>query len=50
VLMQKRRSRFSHINWDGKDGNGKFVNSGVYFYTLKMDGKEVASNKMIVLR
>ena len=46
----KATESLSHINWDGKDGNGKLVNSGVYFYTLEMDGKEVASNKMIVLR
>jgi len=40
----------SHITWNGRNEKGKLVNSGVYFYTLEIDGQEVASNKMIVLR
>jgi len=40
----------SHITWNGRDENEKLVNSGVYFYVLELDGREVSSNKMIVLR
>ena len=36
--------------WNGRDEKGKLVNSGVYLYTLEIDKREIASNKMIVLR
>ncbi len=39
-----------NVHWDGRDTNGKLVNSGVYFYTLVIDGEKVASDKIIVLK
>lgn len=38
------------VQWNGRDINGKPVNSGVYFYTLEIDGEKVASDKIIVLK
>jgi hypothetical protein len=38
------------VAWNGRDEKGKQVNSGVYFYILELDGREVASNKIIVLK
>lgn len=35
--------------WDGKDGEGKDVSSGVYFYRLRA-GKFISSRKMIVVK
>ena len=38
------------IIWDGKDENGKPVNSGIYFYKLKSDGFESPVRKMVLMR
>ena len=38
------------ITWDGTDQTEKLVSSGVYFYQLKVDGKVVQSNKMLLLK
>ena len=41
--------RFS-IEWDGKDGFGKFVGSGIYFYDLRIDGRIVDTKKCMLIR
>jgi hypothetical protein len=38
-----------NVQWDGKDGNGKRMTSGVYFYELRF-GRERISKKMVLLR
>ncbi len=38
------------IIWDGTNETGKQVPSGVYFYKLVSDGKELAANKMLLLK
>jgi hypothetical protein len=35
--------------WDGADAAGRMVASGVYFYSLRAEGKEI-SKKMVVVR
>ena len=37
------------VIWNGKDDNGKQVGSGLYFYKLKTDGKEI-SKKMLLIK
>jgi FlgD Ig-like domain/Right handed beta helix region len=37
------------IVWEGKDNNGKLVGSGLYFYKLRTDNKEI-SKKMLLLK
>ncbi len=37
------------IVWNGKDDNGKSVGSGMYFYKLKTNGKQI-SKKMLLLK
>ena len=37
------------VRWDGKDGNGRRMTSGVYFYELRF-GNERVSRKMVLLR
>ncbi len=37
------------VRWDGKDGNGRRMTSGVYFYELRI-GNERVSRKMVLLR
>ncbi|MDO9578310.1 MAG: T9SS type A sorting domain-containing protein [Candidatus Cloacimonadales bacterium] len=37
------------VVWDGKDENGRQVSSGLYFYKLKTDEKEI-SKKMLLLK
>jgi len=38
------------ILWDGTDENNQSVSSGIYFYKLRIDGKDIKSKKMILLR
>ena len=38
------------VVWNGKDDNGNSVASGVYFYKLVSGDKELAANKMLLLR
>jgi hypothetical protein len=35
--------------WDGRDTRGSAVRSGVYFYQLKADGRELTM-KMVLLK
>jgi len=37
------------VAWNGKDENGSFVASGVYFYSLKTENK-VTANKMLIIK
>ena len=36
------------VAWDSRDGNGRAVASGVYFYRLKVDGFTAAKKMMLV--
>ncbi len=38
------------IIWNGTDDNNKLVTSGVYFYQLLLDGKSVATKKMLLMK
>ncbi|MEA2095659.1 MAG: right-handed parallel beta-helix repeat-containing protein [Candidatus Cloacimonadota bacterium] len=38
------------ITWNGTDDFGKPVSSGIYFYKLVSDGKNIASKKMLLLK
>ena len=37
------------VSWDGRDGGGREVAAGAYFYRLEVDG-ESATQKMILLK
>ena len=38
------------IIWDGTNSNNQPVSTGIYFYKLRIDGKDIASQKMILLK
>ena len=38
------------VVWDGTNKNNKQVPSGVYLYKLVSNGKELAANKMLLLK
>jgi len=38
------------IIWDGTDDTGKAVSSGIYFYSLNIDHKPVATNQMVLIK
>jgi len=38
------------ITWDGRDDNDQSVGSGIYFYKLMIGEKDIASNKMLLLK
>jgi len=37
------------VEWNGKDNMDKDVNSGLYFYSLKINGKTIAINKCLLV-
>ena len=38
------------VMWDGKDEQGKEIESGVYCYKMDMNGKTIDTKKLILLR
>ena len=40
----------NNIVWDGTDDNNQPVSSGIYFYKLRIDGKDIKTKKMILLK
>ncbi len=38
------------VTWDGTNSNGDTLSSGIYFYRLQVNGKTIATNKMILLK
>ncbi len=38
------------LNWNGDDQYNQLVSTGVYFYQLQVDGKPLASRKMLMLK
>jgi hypothetical protein len=50
VLTQILKTKSGQYRWNGCDQESKVLKSGVYIYCLKVDGKIVKSNKMIILR
>jgi len=41
---------FHKLIWNGKDSSGKEVGSGVYFYKLKVNGKDKSVRKCLLLK
>ncbi len=48
--LQIDKSPNQQIIWDGTDQNNQPVSTGIYFYKLRIDGKNVAARKMILLK
>jgi predicted GH43/DUF377 family glycosyl hydrolase len=38
------------VTWDATNSGGTKLSSGIYFYRLQVDGKMIATNKMILLK
>ncbi len=49
LVEGKQRSGFYQVVWDGKNGEGEDVGSGIYFYQLKA-GRFSQTRKMLLLR
>jgi YVTN family beta-propeller protein len=50
-LLAREMARGSHIvGWDGKNDDGQLVAAGTYFAKLAVDGREVQTKRMTVLR
>ncbi|MCK4956963.1 MAG: hypothetical protein KAS49_04960, partial [Candidatus Cloacimonetes bacterium] len=50
ALETRDEKEVNSVIWDGKNNNGKLVSSGVYIYQLKLNGKAVANNKMLLIK
>jgi flagellar hook assembly protein FlgD len=49
LLNQEMLAGTHSVIWDGKDGQGRSVSSGVYLYRMTMPNK-VLTNKMLLLK
>lgn len=49
LLNQEMLSGTHSVIWDGKDGQGRSVSSGVYFYRMSLPNK-VLTNKMLLMK
>ena len=38
------------VKWDGRNINGAMVGSGIYFYKLVLDGKQISTKKMVLIK
>ena len=50
LIESKQPAGTYSIKWDGRDRSGNFVGSGVYFYLIQLNDKELPVRKMVVLR
>ncbi len=50
ISVENCKAGTNKVVWDGKDNTGKKVASGVYLYSLKQNGKTIATKKMIMLK
>jgi predicted outer membrane repeat protein len=48
--LQINKSPNQQIIWDGTDENNHPVSSGIYFYQLKVDGKQIDTKKCLLLK
>ncbi len=49
LIDEEQNSGIHRVHWDGRDANGKFVGSGIYFYRLETRDYSMA-RKMTVLK
>ena len=50
IVNQKLEQGLHQIIWDGKNDNNQYVASGVYFYKLKVNDKNIAIKKCLLLK
>jgi flagellar hook assembly protein FlgD len=50
LIKNKFEMGFHNVIWNSKDNNGKSVATGVYFYKLKVDGKDISVKKCLLLK
>jgi len=49
LVHGKKQAGFHTVTWDGRNGQGKNMPGGVYFYILKSGNNKVGSCKMLML-
>ncbi|MFA5464722.1 MAG: FlgD immunoglobulin-like domain containing protein [Candidatus Cloacimonadales bacterium] len=49
LVNEHKRKGMHSVIWNGKDGNGQSVGSGIYFYNMK-SGKYTSTRKMILMK
>lgn len=50
IVNEKLEQGLHQITWDGKNDNNQYVASGVYFYKLKVNDKNIAIKKCLLLK
>ncbi len=50
IVNEKMEQGLQQIIWDGKNDNNQYVASGVYFYKLKVNDKNIAIKKCLLLK
>ena len=50
VLRRIKESDFTQYIWDGKDSNGRYLNSGIYMVASKNENNENTISKIAIIR
>ena len=50
IVNEKLEQGLHQITWDSKNDNNQYVASGVYFYKLKVNNKNIAIKKCLLLK
>ncbi len=50
LVNEFREAGYHSVIWNGRDSNGNRVSSGIYLYHLNVNGKTVASRKMLLMK
>jgi flagellar hook assembly protein FlgD len=50
LVSETRQADHHSVVWDGTNAMGGSAGSGVYFYTLDIDNRPVATKKLVLLR
>ncbi|RLC53864.1 MAG: hypothetical protein DRH89_10120, partial [Candidatus Cloacimonadota bacterium] len=48
--VEGRGNKQYSVSWNGNNDYNQPISSGIYFYKLRIDGKDINSNKMILLK
>ena len=50
LISEVQPAGWYRVRWDGRDGAGRQVSSGVYLYRLEVEGEFLDTRKMMLVR
>jgi hypothetical protein len=50
LLDEEKMAGHFSVRWDGRDGGGRDLSSGVYFYRFAVEGRHASTKRMVLLK